>query len=157
MTGDRRLTTGDLLKLGAQIGADVPFCLTGGTCLVKGKGEIVEKQSPWPKTCFVLVCPDVHVSTKWAYEEFDRLRLNVPEEIKNDLEPAVVSEHEVVAKIKQRLLSLGCSEVQMSGSGPSVFGVLRQRAEAKIVLDKIKTDFPRSFLVESVDKGIGSL
>jgi 4-diphosphocytidyl-2-C-methyl-D-erythritol kinase len=143
-----------LQELGAQIGADVPFCLTGGTCLVKGKGEIVEKQSLWPKTYFVLVCSDVHVSTKWAYEEFDRLRLNAPEEIKNDLEPAVVSRHEAVAEIKEKLIGLGCSEAQMSGSGPSVFGVAKNKTEAEDILSKIKDDFPRSFLVETVDKGV---
>ena len=63
----------DLLDLGAQVGSDVPFCLIGGTCLVEGRGEIVNKQEPWPKTFFVLVCPKIHVSTKWAYDEFDRL------------------------------------------------------------------------------------
>lgn len=143
-----------LQELGAQIGADVPFCLTGGTCLVKGKGEVVEKQSPWPKTYFVLVCPDIHVSSKWAYEEFDRLGLNVPEEIKNDLEPAVVSRHEVVAEIKRKLLGLGCSEAQMSGSGPSVFGVVRSGPEAKDIFKKARESFPRSFLVETAGKGI---
>jgi 4-diphosphocytidyl-2-C-methyl-D-erythritol kinase len=157
ITGERRLTIGDLLKLGAQVGADVPFCLTGGTCLVKGKGEIVEKQEPWPKSYFVLVCPDIHVSTKWAYEEFDRMHLNVPEDIKNDLEAVVVSRHEVITEIKEKLLSLGCSEAQMSGSGPSVFGVVRPKAEAKTIFGKIKDDYPRSFLVETVDKGLGVL
>jgi len=154
MTGDRRLATGDLLKLGARIGADVPFCLTGGTCLVKGKGEIVEKQSPWPKTYFVLVCPEIQVSSKWAYEEFDNMHLNVLEGIKNDLEAVVVSKHEVVAEIKEKLVSLGCSEAQMSGSGPSVFGAVRHKTEAENVFNKIKDDFPRSFLVETVDQGI---
>ncbi|MEE8638611.1 MAG: 4-(cytidine 5'-diphospho)-2-C-methyl-D-erythritol kinase [Candidatus Margulisiibacteriota bacterium] len=154
MARDRRLTTGELLKLGAQVGADVPFCLTGGTCLVKGKGEIVEKQQPWPKTYFVLVCPDVQVSTKWAYEEFDRMHLNLPEEIKNDLEPVVVSRYEIVTEIKEKLLGLGCSEAQMSGSGPSVFGVVRHKADAEGIFDKVKEEYPRSFLVETVDNGL---
>lgn len=157
MTGDRRLATGDLLKLGAQVGADVPFCLTGGTCLVKGKGEIVEKQEPWPKSYFILVCPDIHISSKWAYEEFDRMHLNISGEIKNDLEPVAVSKHELITEIKERLLGLGCSEAQMSGSGPSVFGVVRHKAEAEGISDKIKEDYPRSFLVETVDNGLGSM
>ena len=148
------LSPEDLLKLGAQIGADVPFCLTGGTCLVKGKGENVEKQQPWPKTYFILVCPDIHVSTKWAYEEFDQMHINVPEEIKNDLEPVVIYKHEVVSEIKDKLLNLGCSEAQMSGSGPSVFGMLRHKAEAQEIFDKIKGEYPQSFLVETMDKGL---
>ena len=154
LTDDRRPKTGDLLKLGAQIGADVPFCLTGGTCMVKGKGEIVEKQEPWPKTYFIIVCPDIHVSTKWAYREFDRMHLNIQEEIKNDLEPIVVSRYEEITEMKNKLLSLGCSEAQMSGSGPSVFGMLRHKAEAEEIFDKIKEKYPQSFFVETMDKGL---
>ncbi len=138
MTRDLRLATRDLLKLGVQVGSDVPFCLTGGTCLVKGRGEIVEKQEPWPKTYFVLVCPDIQISAKWAYEEFDRMHLTVSGEIKNDLEPVVVSRHEIITEIKDGLLKLGCSEAQMSGSGPSVFGAVRHKADAEDIFGKIK-------------------
>lgn len=149
-----RIPHSALLELGAQVGSDVPFCLTGGTCLVEGRGEIVNKQEPWPKTFFVLVCPKIHVSTKWVYEEFDRLHLNLSEEIKNDLEPVVVEKHGAITEIKEKLLSFGCSEAQMSGSGPSVFGIVRHKEEAEKVYNNIKEDYPRSFLVETVDKGI---
>ncbi len=149
-----RMSNIEILQLGTQIGSDIPFCLTGGTCLVKGRGEIVEKQEPWPKTYYVLVCPDIHISSKWAYEEFDRMHLHVAEEIKNDLEPVVVSKYEVIAEIKEKLLSLGCSEAQMSGSGPTVFGVVRHKAEAEKIFSKIKEEYSRSFLVETVDRGI---
>ena len=144
----------DLLELAAQVGSDVPFCLTGGTCLVKGRGEIVEKQMPWPKTYFVLVCPQIEVASKWAYEEFDRLHLQVSGAIKNDLEPGVVSRHEEITDIKEKLLKLGCSEAQMSGSGPSVFGMVKQKSEAEKILAEIKSEFSRSFLVETVDRGV---
>ncbi|NQT30089.1 MAG: 4-(cytidine 5'-diphospho)-2-C-methyl-D-erythritol kinase [Candidatus Saganbacteria bacterium] len=151
---DTRPSFLELLKLGAEVGSDVPFCLTGGTCLVEGRGEIVDKQEPWPKTYFVLVCPEFSVSTKWAYEEFDKIHLTVSERIKNDLEPAVVSKYEEVTDIKEKLLKLGCSETQMSGSGPSVFGVVRHKLEAEEIFSQIKEDYPRSFLVETVDKGV---
>jgi 4-diphosphocytidyl-2-C-methyl-D-erythritol kinase len=154
-----------LLSLGSQIGSDVPFCLTGGTCLVEGRGEVVTKQEPWPETYFVLVCPDIHVSAKWAYEAFDEMRLNVPEEInphtkyfgvgiKNDLEPAVVSRHEIVAEMKEKLVRLGCSEAQMSGSGPSVFGTVRNKNKAEEIFGQIKEVYPQSFLLGTIDKGI---
>lgn len=149
-----RMTNDELMKLGANIGSDVPFCLTGGTCLVKGRGEIVIKQEPWPKTYFVLVTPSIHVSTKWAYEEFDRLHLNLPEEIKNDLEPAVVSKHDVITEIKEKLVKLGCSEAQMSGSGPSVFGIVKAKARGEEILRAMKEDHPRAYLVETIDKGV---
>ncbi|MFH1683321.1 MAG: 4-(cytidine 5'-diphospho)-2-C-methyl-D-erythritol kinase [Candidatus Margulisiibacteriota bacterium] len=153
LPSELRTPNSELIPLAAQIGSDVPFCLTGGTCLVEGRGEIVNKQEPWPKTYYVLVCPDIHVSTKWVYEEFDRLHLNLSEEIKNDLEPVVVEKHGIITDIKEKLLSLGCSEAQMSGSGPSVFGVMRHKAEAEEVYNSIRDDYPRSFLVETVEEG----
>ena len=153
-TNDSQLSTNDLLKLGAEVGSDVPFCLTGGTCLVQGRGEVVDKQEPWPKTYYILVCPDLHVSTKWAYEEFDRLHLTVSDQIKNDLEQAVISRYEEISEIKEKLLKMGCKETQMSGSGPSVFGVVRQRAEADEIFKKAKIEFDRVFLAETIDQGI---
>jgi len=149
-----RITDYELLTLGAQVGSDVPFCLTGGTCLVEGRGEIVNKQEPWPKTYYALVCPEIHVSTKWVYDEFDIMHLNVSEQIKNDLEPVVVSKYDIITEIKEKLLNLGCSESQMSGSGPSVFGSVRHRAEAEEIYNQIKLDYPRSFLIETVDRGV---
>lgn len=144
----------DLLSLAAQVGSDVPFCLVGGTCLIEGRGEKVTPQEPWPKTYFVLVKPDFEVSSKWAYEEFDNLHLNLPSEIKNDLEAVVVEKHPEITKIKEKLLALGCSETQMSGSGPTVFGIARHKPEALVIWGKMKSEYPRSFLVETVDKGI---
>lgn len=151
---DSRATNHELLDLAAEIGSDVPFCLTGGTCLVKGRGEIVEKQEPWPKTYFVLVCPGIAVSSKWAYEEFDRLQLNMSDQTKNDLEPAVIAKYPEIADIKEKLLKLGCSESQMSGSGSSVFGVVKHKADAQDVLMKIKSDYKTSFLIETVEGGV---
>jgi 4-diphosphocytidyl-2-C-methyl-D-erythritol kinase len=154
MNAECLMPNAELMKLGSEIGSDVPFCLTGGTCLVKGRGEIVEKQEPWPKTYFILVCPDIQVSAKWAYDEFDKIHVNPPEGIKNDLEPVVVSRYDIVTGIKEKLLKIGCSEAQMSGSGPSVFGIVRQKAEAERILNIIKDDYPRSFMVETVDSGV---
>jgi 4-diphosphocytidyl-2-C-methyl-D-erythritol kinase len=152
--GSKHMSDEELMKLGAEVGSDVPFCLTGGTCLVEGRGEIVNQQEPWPKTFFILVCPDLQVSTKWAYEEFDNMHLNLGNEIKNDLEPVVVSRFEEISKIKEKLLALGCLEAQMSGSGPSIFGTVKHKSDAEKILAKIKGDYARSFLVETVGKGV---
>lgn len=151
---ESRMSDIELLNLAAKVGSDVPFCFTGGTCLVKGRGEIVERLEPWPKTYFVLVCPDIRISSKWAYEEFDQMHITVSEEIKNDLEQVVISKHEILSDIKEKLLKLGCSEAQMSGSGPSVFGSVRHKAEAEEIFAKIKGEYPRSFLVGTIDKSI---
>jgi 4-diphosphocytidyl-2-C-methyl-D-erythritol kinase len=163
-TEDQRLQTEDLLKIGAQIGSDVPFCLTGGTCLVEGRGEILTPQEAWPQTFFVLVYPEFQVSTKWAYETFDVMSNGQfpmsNEGSSNDLEPVVASKFEEVIDIKERLLKLGCISAQMSGSGSSVFGIIghedkvKAQAQAEEILDKIIDDYPHSFVVETVDRGI---
>lgn len=148
------LTRAELLAVGSRVGADVPFCLTGGTCLVEGRGETVTRQEPWLNKYFILVCPDFPVATKWAYNEFDRLHLEVDPQIKNDLEPVVVSRHEEIADIKDKLLALGCFEAQMSGSGPSVFGMARHKAEAAEIFKKISEDGRRAYLLETVKDGV---
>ena len=163
-TEDQRLQTEDLLKIGAEVGSDVPFCLTGGTCLVEGRGEILTSQEPWQQTHFVLVCPEFQVATKWAYDVFDEMtndKLQMTNEgIANDLEPVVASKFEEVIDIKERLLKLGCICAQMSGSGSSVFGIIghedkaKAQAQAEDILDKIIADYPRSFVVQSKNTGI---
>jgi 4-diphosphocytidyl-2-C-methyl-D-erythritol kinase len=153
-TEDHRLQTEDLLTLGAQIGSDIPFCLTGGTCLVEGRGEILTEQAPWQQPIFVLVTPNLHVSTKWAYEEFDREHFAAGEEIRNDLEPVVATRYPEIIDLKERLLQLGCYETQMSGSGPSVFGAVHKREKAQEIVDQIKLDYPQSFVVETVQRGV---
>ncbi|MBU0502235.1 MAG: 4-(cytidine 5'-diphospho)-2-C-methyl-D-erythritol kinase, partial [Candidatus Margulisbacteria bacterium] len=151
------LTAKELSDLGAKIGSDIPFCLTGGTCLVEGRGEDVSPQQPLAKTHFILVNPGFEVSTKWAYETFDQMEneeWRMKNECKNDLEAVVVAKYPEIIKIKERLLSLGCSQAQMSGSGPTVFGIVGGKEEAEAVFARIKQEYPRSFLVETVDKGV---
>ncbi len=138
-------------ELAIEVGSDVPFCMIGGTCLVKGKGEDVQKLDPFPHAHYILVNPDIRISAKEAYDEFDRLKIQAPAGIKNDLEPGMVGKYPIIGEIKEKLVQLGCSEAQMSGSGPTVFGIIKTKAEAEKIYKVIKEDYPRSFLVESVN------
>lgn len=160
------LSGSELMKLGAEIGSDVPFCLVGGSCTVKGRGEIITR-NPLPVTrYYVLVAPELEVSTKWAYEAFDQMtnpstslgtssELRMPNEgIRNYLEPAVIKKYPVIQKVKERLLALGCSYAQMSGSGPGVFGVVANTAAAEQVAAELKKNYPKSYAVHSVDQGV---
>lgn len=143
-------------EIGAQIGSDVPFCLVGGRCLVKGRGEIVEKvrgQKSDVGKYFVLVCPDIQVSTKWAYEQYDLTdtpHLNVG----NSLEPIVIAKYPEIQKIKDLLLELKAEKAQMSGSGPSVFGVFNDKQKAQVAFDNLKKKYDSTFLTEPVDRGV---
>jgi 4-diphosphocytidyl-2-C-methyl-D-erythritol kinase len=153
-----RMPAAQLMKLGEEIGSDVPFCLVGGSCTVKGRGERVSR-NPLPITrYYVLVVPEIEVSTKWAYEAFDQMtnsELRMPNEgIRNYLEPAVIKKYPIIQKIKEKLLALGCSYAQMSGSGPGVFGVTNDASAAEKIAVEMKNDHPRSFFVHSVGAGV---
>jgi 4-diphosphocytidyl-2-C-methyl-D-erythritol kinase len=168
--GKLKIKNEGLATIGAKVGSDVPFCLTGGTCLVKGRGEIVEKQKDGPKAMFVLVTPNIKVATKWAYDEFDKMKnashrvldissarsekLKIKNEGNNYLEKVVVKKYPEILRLKERLLSLGCLRAQMSGSGPSVFGQIADQNKAEEMVNKLRLDYPQSFVVETIGKGI---
>jgi 4-diphosphocytidyl-2-C-methyl-D-erythritol kinase len=141
-------------EFAAQVGSDVPFCLTGGTCLVKGRGEIVEKVDPWPQQYYIIINPGIHISAKWAYDAFDNLNIVVPDGIKNDLEPAVTAKYPVILEIKEKLLKLGCVASQMSGSGSTVFGLVKDLPIAQMIYEKIKADYDFCCLAQNKNQGI---
>lgn len=149
------LSQNDLMKLGEEIGSDVPFCLVGGSCTVKGRGERVSR-NPLPITrYYVLVVPEIEISTKWAYDTWDEENSKVKmQKSKNDFEPIVAKKYPIIKKIKDRLLELGCSYAQMSGSGPGVFGVTNDASAAEKIAVEMKNDHPRSFFVHSVGAGV---
>ena len=131
-----------MCRLGAELGADVPFCIMGGTALAGGVGEVL-KRIPNPPQCYLLIAkPDISVSTKHVYEEYDKLTevehpdvdglvegvlnqdlLKVTQSLGNVLEYVTVNEHPVINEIKDHLKDRGAWNCLMSGSGPTVFGV----------------------------------
>ena len=150
-----QLTIKELMELGAQIGSDVPFCLTGGQCLVKGRGEIISSREEVArskkKDYYVLVVPAIEVATKWAYDAWDRSQMTNEG---NDLEAVVIKKFPVIQEVKDRLIELGCSQAQMSGSGPSVFGSVKTEADGKRILSEISRDYCRSYIVHPIDTGV---
>jgi len=154
-----KLSEKELLDLGASIGSDVPFCLVGGAGMIKGRGEIVERsEGIGVSRYYVLVTPPVEVSSKWAYEAWDKMfevpssKLNTSSN--NDLEAIVIKKYPVIGEVKKKLLQLGCAFVQMSGSGSSVFGVVDRPQTGEKITTAMKKEYPNSFLVEKVDRGV---
>jgi 4-diphosphocytidyl-2-C-methyl-D-erythritol kinase len=137
------LTLDELAKIGAEIGSDVSFCVYGGTALAKGRGEeIIEL--PAPPMCWVILAkPFIGVSTADVYRRLDVNHLkhpNTAEMIKgitngdyrqvcdnmgNVLESVTLNVHPEVAQIKEQMKRFGADAVLMSGSGPTVFGLVR--------------------------------
>ncbi len=147
----------ELSKLGEAIGSDVPFCLLGGNCLVKGRGETIVPSSPSPVPFYVLVVPEVEVSTAWAYRAWDEKNSKVKSKNSkrmNDLEEIVMEKCPIIREARDRLLALGCSYAQMSGSGASVFGEVDSRARGEEIISSMKEQYKNSYLVAAVGQGI---
>lgn len=141
----------ELMKLGEQIGSDVPFCLVGGNCTVRGRGENVVRNMVHVSRTYVLVVPEIEVPARWAYETFDQM---TNEGTNNDLEPVVIGKFPVVKEIKDKLIELGCIFAQMSGSGPGVFGIVKDAAQGQTIVNKMQKTYPKSFLVTAVNRGV---
>ncbi|WP_174734812.1 4-(cytidine 5'-diphospho)-2-C-methyl-D-erythritol kinase [Mesobacillus harenae] len=139
---DLGLSLEELAELGAEIGSDVSFCVYGGTALAKGRGEIITKLPP-PPTCWVVLAkPFIGVSTAEVYrrlnindvhhpdtnEMINAIKANdfggVCKNLGNVLEEVTLPLHPEVAQIKDQMSRFGADAVLMSGSGPTVFGLV---------------------------------
>ena len=136
------LTQAELVQLAAKIGSDVPFCVQGGTALVKGRGELVEALPDMPQCFYCIAKPDFSISTPALFAEVDQEQslwhpdtqtmlqalerqdlLHVAGSVGNTMEPLVASKHSQIQQIKQTMLDCGALGAAMTGSGSAVFGV----------------------------------
>ena len=144
------LSLKELCKIGVSLGADVPYCILGGTRLAEGIGERLSPLPKLPKCSILLVKPSFSISTKAVYEKIDSYTdYKRPETQKlidglhssdmgtitsamgNVLEEVSLSEHPILQKVKDELVNLGSIRAQMSGSGPTVFGIFKSYEDAK--------------------------
>ncbi|WP_298564445.1 4-(cytidine 5'-diphospho)-2-C-methyl-D-erythritol kinase [uncultured Phascolarctobacterium sp.] len=148
------MTAADLEKLAAELGSDIPFCVTGGTALAEGRGERLTALPEVPKLLLVLAKPKLEVATGWVYGNFRQDKVGSRPDIDgiikaleqgaaaellascgNVLESVTIPAHPVIAEIKQKMLAAGAKYALMSGSGPTVFAV----AESKEITASILT------------------
>ena len=165
------LSSADLLELGAGLGSDVPFALTGGTALVGGRGERLEPLV-WegPTYSYVLVYPGFEVSTAWAYGQH-RGGLTDPSAylkfissvrdgrvdgeglisvLENDFEPLIQRAKPIVAEVSSHLNLAGALVCSMSGTGSTVYGIFDDRGAAQRACEGFRTGGFRSFFCEPV-------
>lgn len=158
-----------LREVGAGIGADVAFFLSGGTALGLGRGEEIYPLVDLPPHWVVIVRPPFGVSTAEAYGWYDEDRaagLREPREIQvlpvpwptraaqmiNDLEPPVVRRHPEITAIKASLREAGAAAAAMSGSGSAVFGLFRSRAAATRAVRPLSRGGCRAVLTRTVTR-----
>lgn len=149
------LTENELCDIGVKIGADLPFCLTGGTLLAQGIGDKLSKIKPLKKCYIVLAKPDYDVNTGYAYKQFDTCgKTRTPdkfgmlcaiqsgnlENISSKMENVFEQFIEVPKRvdIKEVLKRNGSLGVCMSGSGPTVFGIFENKENAQKASEELK-------------------
>ena len=151
------MTEARLCELGARLGSDIPFCIMGGTMLATGRGEILTRLPSFPRFSVVLAKPPVGVSTAWAYKTYDA-GYDGPHPdneamleaihggdahkaaglLCNVLEGVTETEHPVIADYKRLMMEHGAMASMMSGSGPTVFGLVREKQQAWHLADTLK-------------------
>lgn len=162
---DIGLSTDALCDMGAKIGADIPYCIMGGTMLAEGIGEKLTRLPDAPELTLVVAKPEMGVSTKYVYEHLDAYdnpphpdvdgmidAINnkdnhaIAEKLGNILETVTVPACPEVAQIKEILKQQGADGVLMSGSGPTVFSIFFDEDKAVKAADRLRNDSPAKFV-----------
>ncbi len=147
----RRLTRARLTSLAAGIGSDVPFFLAQSGTWCRGRGEIVESVGPLPELALLLLKPEFGVPTPWAYERWRDSRelpgIDYAEQkvgeltLQNDLERPVFEKHVFLAHLKGWLREQPeVAAALLSGSGSTLFAVLRDGAKAEALADRARAE-----------------
>lgn len=147
----RPLPPAHLTTLAAALGSDVPFFLAQGAARCRGRGEIVEPVEPLPPLALLLLKPEFGVPTPWAYRQWlDSRELPGidygPQQVgdiifQNDLERPVFEKHLFLARMKGWLREQPeVAAALLSGSGSTMFAVLREAAEAEALANRARAE-----------------
>ena len=145
-----------LMELGAEVGADVPFCVHGGTCRCTGTGEQVEPVSPMPD-CFLVICkPPAGISTPRAYALLDRYPMSHAQATEKMIRALKAGDLRLIGKtlsnrfeetmklmqskaVEKAMLSAGALGAMMTGSGSAVYGIFEGEAAAKSCMELLES------------------
>ena len=142
-------TREQLMEQALRLGADIPFCIQGGTALAEGIGEKLTELPAPPKASILVAKPPIMVSTKEVYQSLKADELSshpdidgmiealkqgslqeITDRMDNVLETVTVEQFPVIAQIKDFMKEHGAMNSLMSGSGPTVFGIYKEEQEA---------------------------
>lgn len=152
-----KLSEKELMERGVTLGADVPYCIMRGTALAEGIGEKLTRLPAMPKCHLLIAKPPISVSTKLVYEKLDALAIvdhpdidgiieglkdrdliRVAGSMGNVLQNVTETEYPVITQIKEKMIKGGAINAMMSGSGPTVFGLFKERSMAKKTAEQIR-------------------
>lgn len=162
------LSDKELCEIGTVLGADVPYCIMGGTQLAEGIGEKLTVLPPLPKTTVLLVKPPINISTAGIYAKIDTHKnlthpdtdavlkaiksgdvKTVAQKLSNVMEAVTETENPVITDIKKTMIENGAIGCAMSGSGPTVFGLFDNAAKAKKCADEFYNLYEEAYLTST--------
>lgn len=152
-----KLSFDEMLTIGGKFGADIPYCMIGGTALAEGIGDKITCLNPFPKCYIVIAKPTYSMSTASVY---GNLKLNqiinrpnnkliisainnkdlnqISNNLCNVLETVTIAEYPHINLIKRKLIEKGALGALMSGSGPSVYGLFNNKVSAHNAMKYLK-------------------
>ena len=163
------LSSDELMDIASKLGADVPYCIMGGTALATGIGEILTPLPSIPKCNILMVKPPISVSTAAIYEAIDTAEIDkrpntnamidalaqkdlnsVAQKLSNVMGNVTETMHPIVKGIRRKMLMNGALGAVMSGSGPTVFGIFPDYETAKKSHDSFYYQFKEVYLVSAI-------
>lgn len=162
-------TESQLMELGLQIGADIPFCIKGGTALCEGIGEVITPLKPFKDHIIVVVKPNFGLSTKEVYKSLDINRIHrhpktdeliqaiekndvrfISNNLRNVMENVSFRKYNILRNIKSKIVSIGALGSLMSGSGPTVFGIFDDEEKAQQCFEYFKNKYNQVYLSKTI-------
>lgn len=159
-----------LRRIGEAVGSDVPYCVAGGTALARGRGEVLTALPRLPRCALVLCKPGFSISTPALFAEIDSHKIRrrpdtagvqkaleagdlagVARRLYNVFEDVLPTRQgKVVEEIKSRLIAHGALGANLSGTGPTVFGVFDDEAQAQVAWGELSETWPETFYCHNV-------
>lgn len=158
-----------LFTLAEKTGSDVPFTLLGGTALAREKGQVLTALPQMP-ACHLVICkPDFPISTPALFGAIDQADIivrpdtqgmlqaleqgdlaGIAHRLSNVFTPVVAKDHPEIGEIRDVMLASGALGAEMTGSGPTVFGIFRDQEQAAQCHTRLKARYHDTFLAHPV-------
>lgn len=168
---DLGLSIDELCEIGVTLGADVPYCIWGGTALSEGIGEKLSRVDAMPD-CYILIAkPGISVSTAFVYKNLDLPALlkhpdidgmleclkekdltGICDRLENVLETVTIKEYPIIEKVKKHLMDQGAKGALMSGSGPTIFAIFEDKKTADDAMESLRSieDIKQAYVVRPI-------
>ena len=168
---DLGLSIDELCEIGVTLGADVPYCIWGGTALSEGIGEKLSRVDAMPD-CYILIAkPGISVSPAFVYKNLDLPALSkhpdidgmleclkekdltgICDRLENVLETVTIKEYPIIEKVKKHLMDQGAKGALMSGSGPTIFAIFEDKKTADDAMESLRSieDIKQAYVVRPI-------